>query len=174
MTDLAVIPHQLDPAGRTCRVVIETPGGRRAKYDYDRTEGTFMLAALLPEGMSFPLDFGFVPSTLGEDGDPLDVLVLFDEPCAVGAVVHVRLIGVIEAEQSEGERTVRNDRLLAVAAVSRLYAQVRTPDDLGQEYLENLNAFWRQYNLLKGKRFAVKAVRGADAAVAAIKAGGRP
>src|ERR1700757_4685700 len=61
------------------RVVIETPKGSRNKYDYDPDCDCLELATVLPEGMSFPYDFGFVPSTLGEDGEPLDVLVLMDE-----------------------------------------------------------------------------------------------
>ena len=174
MTGLHALDHQLDAMNGTCRAVIETPKGRRAKYDFDPGSGAFLLAALLPEGMSFPLDFGFIPSTVGEDGDPLDVLVLFDERCAVGAVIGVRLIGVIEAEQTEGGKTMRNDRLLAVALVSRLYADVRRPEDLGEEYLRNLNAFWTQYNALKGKRFDVRGVGNAGAAIAAIRKASHP
>ena len=79
MTDLTRLPHGLDPDARTCRAVIETPMGSRAKYDFNPTIMAFEAKGLLPEGMSFPMDFGFVPSTHAEDGDPLDVLVLFDE-----------------------------------------------------------------------------------------------
>lgn len=80
---------------------------------------------MLPEGMSFPLEFGFVPGTRGEDDHPLDILVLGDEPSAVGTLLTVRLIGVIEAEQTEDEqtedeRTVRNGRILAVAVPSQI------------------------------------------------------
>src|SRR5215213_321261 len=100
-----------DPKTGEVVVVAETPKGSRNKYSYDAGLGAFRLAAVLPEGTSFPFDFGFVPSTLGEDGDPLDVLVLLDTPVVAGCVLTARLIGVIEAEQRErgGER-VRNDR----------------------------------------------------------------
>ena len=70
------------------RVVIETPKGSRNKYDYDPDCDCLELATVLPEGMSFPYDFGFVPSTLGEDGDPLDILVLMDTPVIPGCVIH--------------------------------------------------------------------------------------
>lgn len=73
---------------------------------------------MLPAGAVIPFDFGVVPSTLGEDGDPLDILVLMDTPAFPGGVVPLRLIGVIEAEQTEHGRIERNDRLLAVAANS--------------------------------------------------------
>ena len=98
-------------------------------------------------------------------------LVLFDEPCAVGALVAVRLIGVIEAEQTEAGKTVRNDRLLSVGCVSHLYAKVGEPGDLGRDYLDHLTQFWVQYNDLKGKRFEVLAVRGPKAAIDAVRKG---
>ncbi len=66
------------------RVVIETPKGSHNKYDYDEELGLFMLGGVLPEGMSFPYDFGFLPSTLGGDGDPLDVMLLIDQPAFCG------------------------------------------------------------------------------------------
>lgn len=86
MTNFARLRHGLDTKSKTCRVVIETPKGSRSKFDYDAKHKVFLLKTLLPDGMSFPLDFGFVPSTLAEDGDPLDVMVLMDEPLHVGVV----------------------------------------------------------------------------------------
>src|SRR5438552_8843172 len=115
MADLSKLSPQLDQKKGTCRAIIETPKGCRNKFDYDPNSGLFMLGGLLPEGMMFPYDFGFVPSTLGEDGDPLDVLVLMDEPAHVGCLVDIRLIGVMEAEQTQDGATIRNDRLIGVA-----------------------------------------------------------
>jgi inorganic pyrophosphatase len=100
-------------------VVVDTPKGSRNKYKLDERDGQWRLSKVLPQGMSFPYDFGFVPSTRGEDGDPVDVLILADEPSFPGCVVAARLIGVLEAEQTEGRKTVRNDRLVAV--VEELY-----------------------------------------------------
>ncbi|HLX36796.1 MAG TPA: inorganic diphosphatase [Candidatus Binataceae bacterium] len=90
-----------DPETKDLVVVIETPKGSRNKYDYDPEPGAFKLAHVLAEGLAFPNDFGFIPSTLAEDGDPLDVMVLLDEPTAVGCVLTARLIGVIEGNQTE-------------------------------------------------------------------------
>src|ERR687890_676572 len=135
-------------------VVIETPKGSRNKYDYDERLGLFKLGGVLPSGASFPFDFGFVPSTLGGDGDPLDVLVLMDEPAFAGCLVRVRLVGVIEAEQTERDgETTRNDRLIAVAAESRLHKGVRTLDALGDALLDEIEHFFVSYNDFKGKRF---------------------
>src|SRR5918912_4248095 len=87
--------------GGELNVIIETPKGSRNKFDYDEETGLFKIGGVLPAGASFPFDFGFVPSTVGGDGDPLDVLVLMDDPAFPGCLVAARLIGVIQAEQTE-------------------------------------------------------------------------
>jgi inorganic pyrophosphatase len=143
-----------DPKTGEVIVVAETPKGSRNKYSYDEGLGIFKLTAVLPEGTSFPFDFGFIPSTLGEDGDPLDVLVLLDTSVAVGCVLTVRLIGVIEAEQRErnGE-CVRNDRLLAVATRARTHAHIHLAEDLRPDLLAEIEEFFAHYNRLSGKEF---------------------
>ncbi|MDT5157428.1 MAG: inorganic pyrophosphatase [Acidobacteriota bacterium] len=135
-------------------VIIETPKGSRNKYNYDEELRLFKLGGVLSSGASFPFDFGFVPSTLGGDGDPLDVLVLMDEPAFAGCLVRVRLVGVVEAEQVEREgETMRNDRLIGVAAKSRLHRRVRTLKSLGPDLLEEIEHFFISYNQIKGKEF---------------------
>src|SRR3984885_2053839 len=96
------------------RVVIETPKGSRNKFALNADEHVFELKKVLPAGMEFPYDFGFVPSTLADDGDPVDVLVLMDEPAFPGCVLKCRLIGVIEGEQGKKKDVERNDRIIAV------------------------------------------------------------
>src|SRR2546423_3385818 len=118
-----------DDDGKELNVIIETPKGSRNKFNYDDKLNLFKLGGVLPSGAVFPFDFGFVPSTVGGDGDPLDVLVLMDEPAFTGCLVAVRLIGVIEAEQTEKGETERNDRLIGVAAKARDHKGVRS---LGQ------------------------------------------
>ena len=135
-------------------VIIETPKGSRNKYNYDEGLRLFKLGGVLPSGAAFPFDFGFVPATLGGDGDPLDVLVLMDEPAFTGCLVRARLVGVIEAEQTERDgETQRNDRLIAVAAKSRLHGNVRTLEDLGSGLPEEIEHFFVSYNQAKGKEF---------------------
>jgi len=108
---------RLEPFEDGCvLVVIETPKGSPNKLAFEARFGTFVLKGVLPAGAVFPFDFGFVPSTRAEDGDPLDVLVLMDAPVFPGCVVPSRLVGVIEAERTEDGKTERNDRVLAVAA----------------------------------------------------------
>jgi inorganic pyrophosphatase len=135
-------------------VVIETPKGSRNKFKYDEGLQLFRLSGVLPAGAVFPYDFGFVPSTLGGDGDPLDVLVLMDEPAFAGCLVRARPVAVIEAEQTERDgETTRNDRLIAVASESRLHRKVHVPEDLGAGLLDEIEHFFVSYNEIKGKRF---------------------
>jgi hypothetical protein len=108
-------PTSLNPRSEhTFQVIIETPKASRNKYSYDPEQGIFTLRKVLPEGMVFPYDFGFLPRTLASDGDPIDVLLLMDVPAFPGCLVPSRLIGVMEGVQLDGKKKVRNDRLIAV------------------------------------------------------------
>src|SRR5438105_11715347 len=112
-------PARLDPFDpedkQLLRVVIETPKGSRNKFAFDEDEHIFELKKVLPAGMEFPYDFGFVPSTKADDGDPVDVLVLMDEPAFPGCALMCRVIGVIEGEQGDNkDDKERNDRIIAV------------------------------------------------------------
>lgn len=150
-------------------VVIETPKGSPNKLAFEPRFGTFVLKGVLPAGAVFPFDFGFVPSTLAEDGDPLDVLVLMDAPVSPGCIVPSRLIGVIEAEQTEDGQTERNDRLVAVAAASTAHRSIHKLSDLSQDLVAQLEHFFVSYNEMKGKRFEVKSQAGRKRAIALVK-----
>jgi inorganic pyrophosphatase len=143
-----------DDDGEELNVIIETPKGSRNKFNYDEELMLFKLGGVLPAGAVFPFDFGFVPSTLGGDGDPLDVLVLMDEPAFTGCLVRVRVVGVVEAEQTERDgETTRNDRLIGVAAESRLHSKVRSLAGLNENTLDEIEHFFVSYNEIKGKEF---------------------
>lgn len=150
-------------------VVIETPKGSRNKFSYKEDERQFRLTKVLPQGMQFPYDFGFVPGTQAEDGDPLDVLVLMEEPAFPGCVVECRLIGVIEAEQEKDDERYRNDRVLAVATSSDVYAGVRDIDDLNDAIVEQIEGFFVNYQHVHGVGYEVLARKGRDAAVRAVE-----
>jgi inorganic pyrophosphatase len=150
-------------------VIIETPKGSRNKYAYDVKEHIFELKKVLPAGMSFPYDFGFVPSTLGGDGDPLDVLVLMDEPAFAGCKLSCRVVGLIEGEQSDGKRQERNDRVVAVENANHSYARVKHIDDLGKRFEKELEEFFVNYHRLGGMTYKVITVKGPAAALRAVK-----
>src|SRR6188474_2819981 len=151
-------------------MVIETPKGSPNKLVFDPGYGTFVLKGALPAGAVFPFDFGFVPSTRADDGDPVDVLVLMDSPVFPGCLVPSRLIGVIEAEQTEDGETERNDRLLAVAASSASHRSIRQLNDLSEDLVAQIEHFFVSYNEMKGKRFEVKRRAGSKRARALVMA----
>ena len=151
--------------------MVETPKGSRNKLDYDETFGVFRLGGVLPAGTVFPYDFGFVPSTIGGDGDPLDVLVLLDEPVPTGCLVLSRLIGVLEAEQTEQGTTRRNDRLIAVAAKSPVHDHVHRLEDLPALMIDEIEHFFTSYNHFKDKRFRVLARSSPERAHEIVSAG---
>jgi inorganic pyrophosphatase len=162
---------RLDPFDDDCvMVVIETPKGSPNKLAFDPRLGAFVLKGMLPAGAVFPFDFGFVPSTRADDGDPLDVLVLMDAPVFPGCVVPSRLIGVIEAEQSEDGETERNDRLLAVAANSATHRSIQTLSDLSQDLVAQVEHFFVSYNEMNGKQFRVKGRAGKKRALTVVTA----
>src|SRR3954451_3656847 len=170
-------PHRPTPLDRLppfeddcLMVVIETPKGSPNKLAFEPRYGTFVLKGVLPAGAVFPFDFGFVPSTRGDDGDPLDVLALMDAPVFPGCIVPSRLIGVIEAEQTEDGQTQRNDRLLAVAANSAAHRSIQQLTDLSQDLIAQIEHFFVSYNEIKGKRFEVKGRAGSKRARALVMA----
>lgn len=152
-------------------VIIETPKGSRNKFNCDEEHGIFKLGGVLPAGASFPYDFGFVPQTTGGDGDPLDVLVLMDEPAFAGCLVAARLIGVIEAEQTEEDGMTRNDRLIAVAAVSRQHKHVRALKDITDQLITEIEHFFVSYNTIKDKEFKPTGRFGPDRAKRIVEDG---
>ena len=168
MSDLTRLPNRLEAAHGTCLAIVECSRGDRCKFAYDPHLEGFELKRLLPAGMSFPLDFGFVPSTKAEDGDPLDIMVINDVPLPMGAITLVRLIGVIEAQQTENGVTVRNDRLIGVSVTSLIFGKTRELDDLPADFLDTLRTFWTQYEKLRGVGFEILGVRDAAMALEAV------
>ena len=136
---------------RKLRVVIETPKGSRNKFAFDPKEGLFELKKVLPAGMAFPYDFGFVPSTKADDGDPVDVLVLMDEPAFAGCVLTCRVIGVTEGDEGQGKEKVRNDRIIAIEIGEHSWEDVKTVDDLGKSFAKELEEFFVNYPSFRAK-----------------------
>ncbi len=153
------------------RVVIETPKGSRNKYAFNLEEKVFELKKVLPAGMDFPYDFGFVPSTKADDGDPVDVLVLMDEPAFTGCVLKCRIIGIIEGQQGDKKETERNDRVVAIEKQNHSWADIRHIDDLGKEFREELEEFFVNYHKLSEEEYRVIGVKGPAAARKCIEKG---
>lgn len=151
--------------------VIEASAGARSKFKFEPELGSFVLHGVLPIGTSFPYAFGFIPSTLADDGDALDVVVLTDEAPPVGTVVPCRIIAVLEAEQDKKGKRIRNDRILAVAASSERFARWRRREDADKRILERIAAFFEFYHGEQGKKFVPLGWRSAGVAIRLIEAG---
>ena len=168
---LGSLPNR-DGEGRLL-AVIEAAAGSRCKFKFDPATGALTLHAMLPLGTSFPYAFGFVPSTLGEDGDPLDVMVFVDEQVPPGVVVPCRLVGVIIATQTRDGASMRNDRLLAIADKSHTYRRVHALADLERSVLSEIERFFEFYNAQKGEKFTPLGRHGVKRAEALVQTGKR-
>ena len=164
-------PTKLKPIDKDgiLQVIIETPKGSRNKYSFDPDQKIFSLKKVLPAGMAFPYDFGFHPRTLADDGDPIDVLLLMDEPAFPGCLISARLIGVIRGEQIDGKKRIRNDRLVAIAEANHMYANVKKLDDLPKHFVKELEDFFVNYHRLEGKQYKLLGCKEASEAMRLIK-----
>jgi inorganic pyrophosphatase len=187
MSDFSDI-KPFDEESNDINVIIETPKGSRNKFAYDEKLEVFSLKSVLPAGAAFPFDFGFIPNTRGDDGDPLDVLVLMDEPAFTGCHVPVRLIGAIQAEQSEADgegqgngvgdgdgdeqkQPERNDRLIGVASTAKLYQDVRELSDVTEPLVDQIEHFFISYNMERGRKFEPRGRVGARVARTLVESG---
>ena len=160
-----------DPKKGSLQVVIETPKGSRNKYAFDEKQKIFALKKVLPAGMAFPYDFGFIPSTIAEDGDPVDVLALMDEPGAVGCLLQCRVVGIIEGEQGKKKDAERNDRIVAIERDNHRFSDIRHVKDLGKEFVRELEDFFVNYHQLTGEKYRILDVKGPGEAAQGIQDG---
>jgi inorganic pyrophosphatase len=171
VADISLIPA-FGPKEKYVNAVIEAPRGSHIKFKYDEEQGLFVFEKLLPIGQSFPFDFGFVPSTLAEDGDPLDVLVLTEEPSFAGCLIHAQLRGVIEAEQTVNGETERNDRLIAVPLNTKSGEPVASlPEKVTMDFAREIAKFFIAYNELQEKDFKVLGCAGPKRAKTLVRRG---
>lgn len=159
------------PGAGPIHVIVDTPAGSRSKFKYDEALGLFLLHKMLPVGAAFPFDFGFIPGTRGEDGDPLDLLILGEEPTFTGCLVTVRLLGIIEAEQTEKGTTIRNDRLIGTAETPKIRPDARSLGDVPARLLDQIERFFVDYNRAEGRQFVILGRRGPRVAAKRIEQG---
>lgn len=131
--------------------VIEIPRGSRNKYELDKDSGLFKLDRVLYSAVHYPGDYGFIPRTLHEDGDPLDIIVRIDEPTFTGCQILARPIGVLRMK----DRGEPDDKILAVPANDPLHQEWFDIADLPRHYLNEVEHFFQIYKDLEGKRMQV-------------------
>lgn len=134
-------------------VIIETTRGSHLKYRHDPETGLFELRKALPLGMVFPYDFGFIPGTKGDDGDPVDAMVISEFTSFTGCRMKCRIIGALLAEQSEKRKKIRNDRFFFIPTDSVTFSNIKTMQDLGKEHNQQLRDFFINYNKVDDKIF---------------------
>lgn len=147
MSNLAKLPtfvagQKTIKGGQPVRCVVEAPMGSPSKFKYDPETKTFVFNRPLLKGLTYPFDWGFIPSTLAEDGDPLDVMIIHDTPSFSGLVIPAQIIGVLEVEQHEGSKKERNDRLFAVPVKSHREDEINHIDDLCKRMRKELEKFF--------------------------------
>ena len=128
-------------------VLVEIPAGSKNKYEFDKDMGALILDRVLFSSVQYPYDYGFVPNTLADDGDPLDGMVLIDQPTFPGCVIASRPIGMLEMIDG-GDR---DEKILCVPAEDPRYAQVNSLDDIAAHRLDEIAEFFRSYKNLENK-----------------------
>lgn len=167
MTNLLKIPAWADD--QSIYAVVETPRGSSCKLDFDPELRVFTLAKPLMVGLIYPYDWGFIPSTEAEDGDPLDVLVIHDAQTYPGVVLRCRPVGVLELEQQSKGKKERNDRVFAVPDRSPLETDLQDIRELPARARQELEQFFRATNALEDKKLKFLGWRGPARAVKTIK-----
>jgi inorganic pyrophosphatase len=132
-------------------IIIETPKGSGQKYAYDKETRWFRLKKVLPPGLVFPYDFGFIPGTKGEDGDPFDIVVLSEYQGFPGCIMDVRIAGCLQARQTVGKNTYRNDRFIGILEQSTAYDRIMSLEELPDSLIENIKLFFSTYLQAEGK-----------------------
>ncbi len=150
---------------KNINAIIETPRGSRNKYNFDKNTGLFCLKKILPAGICFPLDFGFIPHTKAEDGDPMDILVFMDEPGFPGILVECMVVGIIAAEQEKDNKMIRNDRVVGVAIESSTYANIKSITDISESFLHELSRFFEIYHKEEGNIYKTLKIDEANEAI---------
>lgn len=171
MPNLARLPTETED--KYLRVVVETPRGSHAKLAYDAKLGVFTLSKSLLTGLTYPYDWGFVPSTKADDGDPLDVMVIHDAATYPGLVLACRPIGILQIIQKKEGAIVRNDRLFAVPRDSHEEKGLKDVRNLSKAFREELEKFFVATDELEEKKLQILGWKGPKAAMKAAREASR-
>jgi inorganic pyrophosphatase len=147
-------------------VLVEVPMGSRNKYEYDPALGGIVLDRRLFTSMSYPADYGFIEGTLGEDGDPLDALVLVGDPTFPGCRIRARPVGVFYMTDEKGS----DEKIICTSLRDPTWVHVRNIDDLHPEFRDEIDHFFRVYKDLEKKKTATRGFGGRAEALGVIEA----
>ena len=146
--------------------IIEIPAGSKVKYELDKSSGLLRVDRILYSAVYYPANYGFVPRTYCDDGDPLDILVYAQEPIVPLAIIQAKVIGVMRMRDDKGE----DDKLVAVSAHDPEYADVADVTALPQQRMRQLRRFFEDYKALENKRVVVRVPQGRREALGVLRA----
>jgi len=165
--DISKISYGENP--EKVNAVIEIPYGSHIKYEVDKDSGAVMVDRVMYSAMFYPANYGFVPNTLADDGDPADIMVLTDYPLAPGSVIKCRLIGVLVMEDESG----MDEKLMAVplTKVDPTYENINSLEDLPKHTLAKIKNFFETYKMLEPNKWVkVKEYKDKEEATALLEA----
>lgn len=150
---------------RLVEAFIEIPAGSQNKYEWDKERGVLRLDRVLYSPVHYPTDYGFIPDTLEEDGDPIDILVLVTHPTVPGCVVEARLVGVLSMVDDKGV----DNKLLGVPVKDPRFTTVTDLTDVPPHVLREIEHFFRTYKDLEGKSVSIEGWKDAETAVQVLE-----
>ncbi len=157
--NLIILPLGKNPP-KVVNAIVEIPKGSRNKYEYDKELRVFRLDRVLYSSVHYPADYGFIPSTLSSDGDPLDVLIMISEPTSIGVLVDVRPIGVFNMIDEKGE----DEKIVSVSCGDPLYSSIGDISEIPKHFIREVDHFFSIYKELEGKKVKTFGYKGAEEA----------
>jgi len=156
-TNLIDLPLGNNPP-KLVNAIVEIPKGSHNKYEYDKKLHVFRLDRVLYSSVYYPADYGFIPSTLGSDGDPIDVLIMISEPTSIGILVGVRPIGVFYMIDEKGE----DEKIISVSNGDPMYDSIKDISEIPEHFMKEVNEFFSTYKDLEGKKVVTFGYKGAE------------
>jgi inorganic pyrophosphatase len=157
-------------------VMVESPRGSSVKFKYDPEARVMTISRPLPEGLVYPYDWGFIPSTHAPDGDPIDAVIVWDGTSYPGVVIPCRVIGALKAEQTnrDTKRRERNDRIVALPVEAPRQAHIKSVFDLSQRERDELEQFFLHAVVFQGKNLELLGWEGQDEAAELVRTSRSP
>jgi inorganic pyrophosphatase len=155
------------------QVIVESPRGSTLKLKYDPKNSVFTISRALPVGLAYPFDWGFIPGTRADDGDPVDALVVHESPTYPGVLLTCRILGMVSLSQVQDGKREQNDRVIALPAWSNSIGDVKDFNDLPKPLRQQMEQFFVNNTFFTGKKIKLEGWQGRRAAERMIRSQAR-